>query len=66
MLLRSAFRIFDDWSVRSQLRARRNAMVAATALAQRTAEAREVDAYLACRHRHPSLTAEQAPITLRA
>ncbi|HEY9564315.1 MAG TPA: hypothetical protein VIR30_11145 [Nocardioides sp.] len=66
MLLRSALRIFDDWSVRSQLTARRNAMIAATALAQRTAEAREVDAYLASRHRHPSLAVEHVRVSRRA
>jgi len=37
------------WAVRSQQRSRRNAMVAATALTQRRAEAREVEEYLAAR-----------------
>ena len=37
----------DTWSVASQQRARRNAMVASTALAQRRAEMNEVEDFLA-------------------
>ncbi len=37
----------EDWAVASQQRARRNAMVAASALTQRRAEALEVEDYLA-------------------
>ncbi|WP_435742563.1 hypothetical protein [Nocardioides sp. SYSU DS0663] len=39
-----------QWPVESQLQARRNAMVAATALTQRRAEHDEVEAYLAALH----------------
>ena len=40
----------DTWSVASQQRARRNAMIASTALAQRRAELNEVEDFLAaCR-----------------
>ena len=41
----------DDWAVRSQHGARRNAMVALTALTQRRAELTEVEEFLAARHR---------------
>ncbi len=34
------------WAANSQLQARRNAMVACTAMAQRTAQARDVEEYL--------------------
>ena len=37
----------DTWGVASQQRARRNAMVASTALAQRRAEMNEVEEFLA-------------------
>ena len=39
----------DRWAVGAQLTARRNAMVAATQLAQRRAERLEVEEYLAAR-----------------
>ena len=39
----------DSWATTSQHQARRNAMVAATALTQRRAEAREVADYVAAR-----------------
>ena len=42
-------RVVDPWAVGSQQHARRNAMIAATALTQRRAEAREVEDYLASR-----------------
>ncbi|HEY0952908.1 hypothetical protein [Nocardioides sp.] len=42
------------WPVDSQLVARRNAMVASTALAQRRAEREEVEEYLASRHQAPA------------
>jgi len=45
----------DSWSVASQQRARRNAMIASTALAQRRAEIDEVDEFLAGLHA-PTLT----------
>ncbi|WP_244932091.1 hypothetical protein [Nocardioides sp. W7] len=51
-LVHRAERRFDRWSVESQLRARRNAMVASTELAQRRAERREVEEFLA--HRDPA------------
>lgn len=41
------------WPVESQLRARRNAMIAATALAQQRAERDEVDEFLAARGQAP-------------
>ncbi len=51
------------WPTDSQLGARRNAMIAATALAQRRAEIEEVEAFLAGRHRMPTLptTDDTAP-----
>ena len=39
----------DTWSVASQQRARRNAMIASTALAQRRAEIDDVEDFLALR-----------------
>lgn len=46
------------WAVASQQQARRNAMVAATALTQRRAEVREVEDYLASRGvRRPTVDA---------
>lgn len=36
----------ESWAVSSQLKARRNAMLASTSLAQRRAERLEVDAFL--------------------
>lgn len=47
LLLRHAERRLTHWSVESQLASRRNAMVAATALAHRRAERQEVDDYVA-------------------
>lgn len=47
VLLHAAGRRLDRWSVESQLGARRNAMVASTALAQRRAEREEVEEYFA-------------------
>ena len=41
------------WSVESQQGARRNAMVANTALAARRAERQDVDAYFASQRREP-------------
>jgi hypothetical protein len=46
-LLRHAERRVTHWSVESQLTARRNAMVASTALARRRAERQEVDDFFA-------------------
>jgi phage portal protein BeeE len=46
-LVHRAERRLDRWSVDSQLRARRNAMVAATQLAQLRAERDEVEDYFA-------------------
>lgn len=45
--LPSPRKALDDWAVDSQMRARRNAMLAATDLAQRRAERLEVDAWFA-------------------
>lgn len=46
-LLRPLGRRVDRWSIEAQLQARRNAMVAATRLAQRRAEREEVEDYFA-------------------
>jgi hypothetical protein len=46
-LARRAERRLDRWSIESQLRARRNAMVASTQLAQRRAEREDVDDFFA-------------------
>jgi hypothetical protein len=46
-LLRHPVDAVRRWPVESQLRARRNAMIASTALAQRRAELDEVEEYLA-------------------
>jgi hypothetical protein len=43
----SPLRWIDEWSVASQQRARRNAMIASTALAQRRAELDDVEEFLA-------------------
>jgi len=48
----------DTWSVASQQRARRNAMVASTALAQRRAEINDLEDFLADLDA-PSLIADQ-------
>ena len=48
----------DTWSVASQQQARRNAMIASTALAQRRAEIDEVEDFLAGLDA-PSLIADQ-------
>ena len=63
---RVAGRVLDRarrWPETSQLQARRNAMVAATALAQRRAEHAEVEAYLLALHQeHAALPhADAAP-----
>jgi hypothetical protein len=50
----------DSWATTSQQRARRNAMVAATTLTQRRAEAREVADYLASRAAQSRLVRESA------
>ena len=55
----------DGWSVASQQQARRNAMIASTALAQRRAEAAEVEEYLADRVA-PPLPAPRTPANARA
>lgn len=46
-LVRRAERRLDRWSVESQQRARRNAMVASTRLAQRRAEREDVEEFFA-------------------
>jgi hypothetical protein len=55
MLMRTVRQQVDDWvhgwAVQSQSQARRNAMVAATILARRSAEAREVNEFLEARNR---------------
>jgi hypothetical protein len=48
------------WPIDSQLGARRNAMVASTALAQRRAERDEVEAFLAALRRAPEATVHVA------
>ena len=48
-LLRRSVDAVRRWPVESQLQARRNAMIASTALAQRRAELDEVEEYLAAR-----------------
>lgn len=45
----SPLAVIDRWSVKAQLHARRNAMVASTGLAQRRAEHQEVEDWLASR-----------------
>jgi len=45
--LRQPFQWLGTWAIASQQRARRNAMIASTALAQRRAELLEVEEYLA-------------------
>ena len=52
----------DDWAVNSQLKARRNAMLASTRLAQHRAERLEVDAFLASRQPSPQPVAVPAPV----
>lgn len=47
VLVRRAERRLDRWSVESQLRARRNAMVASTHLAKRRAEREDVEEFFA-------------------
>lgn len=47
MFVTHAFTVASRWSVESQQRARRNAMIASTALAQRRAELDEVEEFLA-------------------
>jgi hypothetical protein len=42
-----SFGLLDDWSTRSQVGARRNAMVASTALAQRRRDRAEAEKFLA-------------------
>ena len=54
----------DRWAVTSQHQARRNAMVAATALTQRRAEAREVADFLATRAARGTATDGPAPVAL--
>lgn len=50
---RAVARAVTDWPVRSQQAARRNALVASTALADRRRERLEVEAFLdAAAHRH--------------
>lgn len=52
-----AFRTVRRWPVESQHAARRNAMIAATALARQRVERDEVEEYLAARHQAPAPTA---------
>ena len=48
--LRTVRNLLDDWAVRSQSTARRNAMLACTALAKHRAEVLEVDEFFAARY----------------
>jgi hypothetical protein len=52
----------ESWSVGSQQRARRNAMIASTALAQRRAEIDDVEAFLAGRHAGSRIAATTAEL----
>ncbi len=47
--------VVTSWPVESQQRARRNALIASTALAQRRAELDEVDEFLASLGRNPAM-----------
>jgi len=49
------------WAANSQLQARRNAMVACTAMAQRTAQARDVEEFLGRYAGHDPLPRPEAP-----
>lgn len=49
-LVRRPVDALRHWPVESQLRARRNAMIASTALAQRRAELDEVEEFLGSHH----------------
>lgn len=60
-LLLRPFGAVRRWPTESQLGARRNAMIASTALAQRRAEIEEVEAFLAGRSHTP--TTDDAPHT---
>lgn len=53
--LRFPQKLLEDWAVSSQLNARRNAMLASTALAQHRAEILDVEEFFAARrpHDHP-------------
>lgn len=52
-VLRRSVGAVRSWPVESQLGARRNAMIASTALAQRRAELDDVEEYLAARRQAP-------------
>lgn len=54
-VLRRPVAALRRWPVDTQLGARRNAMIASTALAQRRAERDEVEEYLAARHESPTI-----------
>ncbi|WP_067438744.1 hypothetical protein [Nocardioides jensenii] len=48
--LHTVWNLVDDWAVRSQSKARRNAMLACTLLAKNRAELLEVEEFFAARH----------------
>ena len=48
------FRLIDRWAIASQQTARRNAMIASTALTQRRAELIEVEEFLASLGEEPT------------
>jgi hypothetical protein len=54
-LLEPVRRVIEQVAVESQLRARRNALIACTALAQRRAERIEVEEFLAARAAPPQV-----------
>lgn len=58
-LARHAERRLDRWSLESQLRARRNAMVASTMLAQRRAEREDVEGFFAGLRATPVTAADE-------
>jgi hypothetical protein len=57
--------VAQRWSLATQTRARRNAMVAATSLAQRRAEREDAEAYLAAAVEHRQPAAVEPPAALR-
>ena len=64
LLVAPVGRWLERWAVTSQQQARRNAMVAATALTQRRTEVREVQDFLAARGTWGTAAAGPAPAAL--
>lgn len=63
---RSIARVVLGWHVGSQQRARRNALLASTALAQRSHERREVEEFLDAHARRRARPETEAPASLLA